>query len=318
MVHKFAQGAVRWITAATLLVMPLYGQVKFERHPDRISVTIDGKPYTDFFLAANGNKPYILPVRTADGTIITRPYPLVPGEATNEPHQHGIFFAHGNVNGYMFWATEPSPKPRPRPSMQLRDVLKTKNGKKSGTVKVAFNGLDPKGQPIMIDTRTVTFYTDPVLRIIDYEIEVTPVGGPLTFGDTKEGTFGIRLITSMTEEKGGRMVNAEGAETEKNVWGKRSAWVDYYGPVGGKTVGVAIFDNPANPRYPTYWHARAYGLFAANIFGVRNFTGDKTQDGSMKVPLGDVLRFRYRLVIHPGDVHSANIAALYKQYVSKK
>ena len=85
----------------------------------------------------------------------------------------------------------------------------------------------------------------------------------------------------MTEDKGGRMVNAEGKETEKNVWGKQSPWVDYYGPVAGKTVGVAIFDNPGNPRHPTYWHSRAYGLFAANPFGLHDFTGDKSKDGSM-------------------------------------
>ncbi len=142
----------------------------------------------------------------------------------------------------------------------------------------------------------------------------------LTFADTKEGTFGIRLATSMTEEKGGggRMMNAEGKETEKNVWGKRSAWVDYCGPVDGQTVGVAIFDNPANPRYPTYWHSRAYGLHAANIFGVRDFTGDKSQDGSLTIEPGHPLHFRYRVVIHAGDTGSANIAELHKKYLSTK
>lgn len=140
----------------------------------------------------------------------------------------------------------------------------------------------------------------------------------LTFGDTKEGTFGIRLATSMTEAKGGRMVNAEGKETEKNVWGKRSPWADYYGQVDGETVGVAIFDHPSNPRHPTYWHSRAYGLFATNIFGVRDFTGDKSKDGSMSVEPGQPLRFRYRVVIHPGDARAANIAALYKEYASRK
>jgi hypothetical protein len=122
----------------------------------------------------------------------------------------------------------------------------------------------------------------------------------------------------MTEDKGGRMVNAEGKETEKNVWGKRSPWVDYFGQVDGQTVGVAIFDNPANPRHPTYWHSRAYGLFAANPFGARDFTGDKSQDGRMTVEPGKTVRFRYRVVIHPGDFRDANIAELYKQYAANK
>jgi hypothetical protein len=122
----------------------------------------------------------------------------------------------------------------------------------------------------------------------------------------------------MTEDKGGRMVNAEGKETEKNVWGKRSPWVDYSGQVGGRIVGVAIFDNPSNPRSPTYWHARAYGLFAANPFGLRDFTGDKSQDGSMTVERGKTVRFRYRVVIHPGDTLAAGIAQLYEQYAAGK
>ena len=167
----------------------------------------------------------------------------------------------------------------------------------------------------MTETRGIVFYSDPRLRTIDYEIEIRAIER-LVFADTKEGTFGIRLATSMTEDKGGRMVNAEGKETEKNVWGQRSPWVDYYGPVDGRTVGVAIFDNPGNPRYPTYWHVRAYGLFAANIFGVRDFTGDKTRDGSMTVERGQTIRFRYRVVIHEGDAKAAGIAELYRQYAA--
>jgi hypothetical protein len=103
------------------------------------------------------------------------------------------------------------------------------------------------------------------------------------------GTFGIRLATPIEEDKGaGNMTNAEGAKGEKRVWGKRSAWVDYSGPVDGETVGVAIFDNPTNPRHPTYWHSRGYGLHAANIFGVHDFTGDAAQDDSMTIESGTV------------------------------
>jgi len=193
-----------------------------------------------------------------------------------------------------------------------------KGGKKSGTIRAVFDGLDPSGKTIMKETRTLTFHSDPKLRIIDYEIEIDPLE-KLTFNDTKEGTFGIRLATSMTEDKGqGKMVNAEGGQTQKEVWGKRSPWVDYDGPVDGQTVGVAIFDNPSNPRYPTYWHSRAYGLFAANPFGVHDFTNDKSQDGSLSVEPGHPLRFRYRVIIHPGDVKEAHIADLFNAYKAGK
>jgi hypothetical protein len=238
-----------------------------------------------------------------------------PGETDDHPHQRGMFFSHGEVNGYNFWATEPGADAATSGRMALKGDPELKDGAKSGSIRAVFDGLDPRGKPVMTETRTLIFHSDPRLRIIDYEIKVAP-RVRLTFADTKEGTFGIRLATSMTEDKGGRMMNAEGAETEKNVWGKRSAWVDYYGPVDGEIVGLAIFDNPANPRCPTYWHARSYGLLAANIFGVRDFTGDRTRDGGMTIQPGQSLDFRYRVVIHPGDARAAGIAGLYREYAS--
>jgi hypothetical protein len=240
-----------------------------------------------------------------------------PGETNDHPHHRGMFFSHGDVNGFNFWATEPGSNPAKSGRMVLKKVVEAKGGAKSGMMQAVFDGQDPHGKPIMTETRTITFHADPRLRIIDYEARIDALE-KLVFADTKEGTFGIRLATSMTEDKGGRMVNAEGKATEKNVWGKRSNWVDYDGLVNGETVGVAIFDNPANPRHPTYWHARAYGLFAANPFGVRDFTEDKSQDGSMTVEEGKTVTFRYRVVIHTGDSAAANIAELYRQYAAGK
>ncbi len=301
------------------LALSLSAQVNITRQAGEIAVAIDGKPYTVFYLAPGGNKPYVYPLRTADGVVVTRHFPMedFPGEIKDHPHHRGMFFSHGDINGFNFWATEPSSKNPKRASMALKKIVEAKGGKKSGTIKVVFDGLDPGGKPIMTETRTLVFHTGPKLRIIDYEIRIDPLE-TLKFGDTKEGTFGIRLATSMQEDKGGRMVNAEGKETEKNVWGKRSAWVDYCGPVDGQTVGVAILDHPSNPRHPTYWHTRAYGLHAANIFGVHDFENDKTKDGSLTVNKGQPLRFRYRIVIHPGDTKAADIAGLYREYSTGK
>jgi hypothetical protein len=305
------------LVAALTLALPLAAQVSFTPRADRIAVQIDGKPYTTFFLAPDGNKPYLYPLSTARGATVTRHFPMetFPGETDDHPHQRGLFFAHGDINGTNFWATEPGSDIPNMGRMKLQKAPEAKAGAKSGTIRAVFDGIDAHGRPIMTETRGIVFYSDPRLRTIDYEIEIRAIER-LVFADTKEGTFGIRLATSMTEDKGGRMVNAEGKETEKNVWGQRSPWVDYYGPVDGRTVGVAIFDNPGNPRYPTYWHVRAYGLFAANIFGVRDFTGDKTRDGSMTVERGQTIRFRYRVVIHEGDAKAAGIAELYRQYAA--
>jgi hypothetical protein len=98
------------------------------------------------------------------------------------------------------------------------------------------------------------------------------------------------------------------------VWGKRAEWVDYSGAIDGQTVGIAIFDHPENPRHPTYWHSRAYGLFAANPFGAHDFENDKSRDGSMTIEPGQSVRFRYRVVIHPDDAQAAGIAAMFASY----
>lgn len=306
-----------WLILA--LVLPVSAQVEITQQPDHISIAIDGQPYTSYFLAPGGNKPYVYPLRTATGLVVTRHYPMevFPGETTDHPHHRGMFFAHGEINGVNFWATEPAGPSGRKGSMVLKKIVEAKGGAKSGTIRAVFDGLDPKGKPIMTETRTLIFYSDPKLRVIDFEIQIDPLQ-TLKFGDTKEGTFGIRLATTMQEDKGGKMVNAEGGETQKNVWGKRSNWVDYCGPVDGQTVGVAVMDHPSNPRHPTYWHARAYGLLAANIFGVHDFENDKTKDGSLTASPREPLRFRYRIVIHPGDTQAADIAGLYRTYAAMK
>ena len=116
----------------------------------------------------------------------------------------------------------------------------------------------------------------------------------------------------------GHMVDSEGRQGEKQIWGKRANWVDYYGTVEGEPLGIAVFDHPSNPRHPTWWHARGYGLFAANIFGLHDFENDKSKDGSLTLKPGETLRFLYRVVIHPGDVNSAHIAKLYTDYAARK
>ncbi len=299
------------LAAATV---PVSAQVNISAGPDKVAVEIDGKPFTTLFLPVEGNKPYLYPLSTATGVVVTRHYPMedVAGETHDHPHHRGLFFAHGDISGYNFWATEKSQKARNTASMRTKNV-RVEGGPKSGRITAVFEGLSPEGKPVMTETRTYTFYSGPNLRTIDFDVRIDAIE-KLTFNDTKEGTFGIRLATSMSEDKGGRMRNAEGKEGEKNVWGKRSPWVDYAGQVNGKLVGVAIMDHPSNPRHPTYWHSRAYGLFAANPFGLKEFTGDKTQDGSLTVEPGKSVRFRYRVVIHEGNAEQASIAALWQKY----
>ena len=143
---------------------------------------------------------------------------------------------------------------------------------------------------------------------------ITASDGPVTFGDTKEGTFGLRLASSMNVNRktGGRIVNAEGI-TDTDAWGKASSWVDYSGPVNDETVGVAILNHPESFRYPTTWHVRDYGLFAANPFGYDDFKY-KDAPGDHTIPAGESIRFRYRVILHLGDTEAAGIPAAFMAY----
>ncbi|HTS66594.1 MAG TPA: PmoA family protein [Candidatus Acidoferrales bacterium] len=304
---------VFWIA---LLAAPLFAQVKItQQGPAKVAVEIDGKPFTDFYIGPEAPKPYLHPLRTADGKVVTRGYPMVadiPGEPHDHPHHRGLWFTHGDVNGYDFWGNEESQKGagKGKGKVVLERVTKVAGGKKSGTIAATFAWKIPSGDTLLIETRTMTFYSDPNVRQIDFDSTLSPQQD-VTFGDTKEGMFAIRLAAPLEEDKGGKMVNAQNKQGEKNVWGKRSEWVDYSGKLDGATVGVAIFDHPGNPRPPTYWHARAYGLFANNIFGLRDFENDKSRDGSLTVRPGQPLRFRYRVLIHPGDSNQAGIRDAY-------
>ncbi|MEX2264196.1 MAG: PmoA family protein [Bryobacteraceae bacterium] len=319
--------------AAYLLIVlaaaPLFAQVGIKQGSDRILVTIDGKPFTDFFIGSGSSKPYLHPLRAASGTVVTRAYPMemLEGESHDHVHHRGLWFTHGNVNGIDFWANEPSQSAQGKKGkVVVKKVGELKGGKKSGSLEATFDWLQPDGKPILTEQRKMTFYAHPTLRTIDFDITLTAIE-QAKFGDTKEGTFAIRLAPWMEEptrrslaspKRTGKMVASDGKQGESQIWGKRAPWVDYYGQTGEETLGVAIMDHPSNPKHPTYWHARSYGLFAANVFGEHDYYNDKSRDGGLTVPAGGTLRFVYRVVIHPGNAEQAGIAGIYQQFSKMK
>lgn len=305
--------------AALAAAVPVTAQVKITPGENRIAVEIDGKPFGDLIYNGDAWKPYLYPLRSASGKQVVRHYPMekdVAGEPHDHNHHRGLWFAHGDVNGYDFWSSDVLNKTNPKfGKIVLNKVVRTKSGKKSGSLEAIFDWKDPEGKTLITETRTMTFHSDPTLRIIDVDIKLDPKV-EVKFGDTKEGTFGLRLAAELQEQKGsGKMVNAQGAETEKAVWGTASEWVDYAGTLDGEPLGIAILDHPSNPRSPVRWHSRAYGLFAANPFGLAEFVHDKTKDGTMTVEAGKQMRYRYRVIIHPGDAKTAGIAEMYQKWV---
>jgi hypothetical protein len=317
--------------------LPLAAQVSFTAAPGKIAIEIDGKPFSDFYISgtafnAQVAKPYLWPLRAASGTYVTRAWPMQevdeeagekkPGRngappAFDHPHQRGLWFAHDTVNGLDFWNNEATYKTPNRGRISLKNLGEIKSGKTQGSIAATFEWADMEGKnPLLTESRVMTFYSDPKLRYFDVDLTLTAIAN-VTFGDGKDGAFGIRLRPVLQEDKGhSKITNAEGLAGEKQLWGKPSNWCDYSGEIAGEKVGVAIFDHPANPRHPVRWHARAYGLFAANPWGAAVFTNDKSQNGAISLAPGQSLRYRYRVIIHPGDVKDADIAGLWAKYAA--
>jgi hypothetical protein len=271
-----------------------------------------GKPFTR--LVEGEWKPYLYPL-LLDGTAMTRHWPMemgFRGEDHDHPHQKSFWFTHGAVNGVDFWSE--GGKAGKTVQTSTKDIGP---GPVFGGFLTGDDWNGPEGKKLLSDTRTYLFFDlGPAGRLIELEVTLMASEGPVVLGDTKEGTFGIRLAESMKEENGGRIENSRGGVGMKQTWGKQAEWVDYVGKVDGKTVGVAILDAPDSFRHPTTWHVRDYGLFAANPFGLRDFTGDKDRDGSHRLEKGQSLKFHYRVLLHPGTTAEARVAEVYRGFAA--
>jgi hypothetical protein len=311
---------------SALLALPVAAQVKITPGSEKIAVEINGKPFGDFYIAgATVTKPYLWPMRAATGTYITRMWPMgkvseEEREKKDHQHQRGLWFAHDTVNKLDFWNNEADYTTPNRGKITLKKLGEVKSGARQGSLAATFEWTPMQGDsaPLLTESRVMTFYAGKDDRTLDLDITLTALQ-KVTFGDGKDGALGIRLRPLLQEDKGkAQITNAEGLEKEKALWGKPSSWCDYSGEINGEKVGIAILDNPANPRHPVRWHARAYGLFAANPFGLSVFTNDKSQNGAVTIEPGQSLRYRYRIIIHPGDVKSADIAGQFAKYAAKK
>jgi hypothetical protein len=283
-----------------------------------IQVLIDGKLFTEY-VSDQATKPYYYPVIGPTGDPITRSYPMkqVEGEDKDHNHQRSLWFTHGDVNGYDFWTSDPLNPPKSNYGSIKETAKKTLvTGPVLGLIHTTDDWLGPDGKRVCEDERVVAIYDTEGARVVDFNVTIKASDGPVTFGDTKEGMFGLRVASSMDvtvrKKKGaGKITNAEGI-TDADAWGKPSPWVDYVGPVQDQTVGIAILNHPDSFRYPTTWHVRDYGLFAANPFGWHDFGLNKS--GAYTIPTGESIRFRYRVIFHKGDTPAANIPAAYQGY----
>jgi len=300
---------LRTATRLLCLLCPLFRLAA--QPPATIDINLDGRPFTTFHSGAGEGKPYLAPLRSPSGKIITRGYPMenIPGESRVHPHHRGLWFSYDDVNGAKFWENDPSYK-----DPRIGRIVTTQAAwnPASNKLETVFDWNDHSGKTLLVERRATTFQATPKLRIIDFDITLT-TSEKIVFGDTKEGAFAVRLADALTEKHGGKMVNAEGLTGMANVWGKRSNWVDYTGTIDGEQLGVAMLDHPSNPGHPVHWHARDYGLFALNPWGQHAFD-PAAPENHTTLPAGESLRFRWRVVIHQG---AADIAEMYRDFAGR-
>ncbi|MBS0265123.1 MAG: PmoA family protein [Planctomycetes bacterium] len=295
---------LRHLTAACLLsvtlAVPAWSaderSVELKTRENAIDVTIGGQLFTTLRLDKSQPKPYFFPVLAADGAMICRPLE----NPEDHPHHKGIWCSIDEVNGIKFWAEKGK-------IVNHEATVVTATGNPA-RIKVVNHWLGEDGQPVVTESAEFAIFAD---RFIAYDATFTAGAKPVTFDDTKEGMFGMRVANSMRGNSGGQIVNAEGLKTEKECWGQESKWVDYTGLVEGKTYGVTLIDHPLNFRKSRF-HVRNYGLFTVSPFGQHAYTNGKLPKHPFNVlDAGKSFRLRYGLYIHPGNTEQANVPASY-------
>ena len=319
------------------------GQVAIRELDDRIEVKIDGRLFTEW-RHKDWAAPFLYPVIGPTGENVTRHYPMkagVAGEEQDHPWHRSIRFSHSDVNGFNFWWSAGKERMGHTTEIKLEKVERITSGK-TGEV-VLWNQWLGDGKLVLREHVRLAFTPlEQRQTLMDYDTEIHAVNGPIVFGDKRDGGLLVRVATTMKveDEQGnpghGTLLNSRG-DKNLDAWGKRAEWTDYFGPdASGKTVGIALFDHPSNLRFPTHWHARAYGLMTANRFGTDHFKGQygdhktlicapskgancpacASHSGDYTIPAGQSLRLRNRFYFHHGDTQSAKVADHYANYAT--
>ena len=303
-------------------------QVTPDEAQRRVDITIDGRPFTSYLWPTTLKKPVLFPLIAPGGTVVTRGYPLAPnpGERVDHPHHAGMWFNYGNVNGFDFWNNSDAIKPENRSKMgsiYQEKILSARSGPKQGVLAVESVWITGTGEKLLDDTTRYVFSTRGDARVIDQTTDLRALDRAV-FHDDKEGMLGIRVASWLESptEKGGTFTDASGRPTHvadtgspgasgvyltsegkrgDQAWGTRGRWCTLTGTTGGKVVVIAILDHPGNPGYPTYWHARGYGLFAANPLG-RSIFDPKAPAFNFTIEKGQSATFRYRVLLYPHAV----------------
>ncbi|MDO9341226.1 MAG: PmoA family protein [Bacteroidales bacterium] len=292
----------------------------------KVDVMIGGKLFTSYQYPENQEKPFLFPIYAPNGSVVTRGYPIEPrkGERVDHPHHIGLWFNHGNVNGLDFWNNSsaiPASRKDTYGHIAVQKILKAESGK-TGTLEVASNWDDNKGNTVMAENTKYIFSGDKTSRTVDHISTLTAANGPVTITDNKEGLIAIRVDRAFempsneslifTDDKGnpttvkatdntgvtGMYISSNGKKGDA-VWGTRNEWIILTGMKDNTTISMAIFDNPKNPGFPAYAHARGYGLFAMNDLG-QNSYDSKQEKKVYNLAKGESITLYHRFYVQSG------------------
>jgi hypothetical protein len=311
----------------------------------RVDVTIDGKPFTSYVFERAQKKPFLYPLRTASGTVVTRGYPIEPRpfERTDHPHHIGLWFNYGDVNGLDFWNNSdavPAARAARMGTVVHKRVIEATSGADQGQLSVEMDWVDSNGAVLLKEHTVFVFRGDARTRSIDRITRLTAMTAPVVLGDNKEGLLGIRVARELEapsqkpevytdaagKENKTRVVQNEGVagtyvgsdgKTGDAVWGTRGPWMALGGTVGAEPVTLAILDHPSNPNHPTVWHARGYGLFAANNLGRKAFD-EKAEESKITLQPSQSVTFRHRVLILPGAPDPAKMQAAHQAFAADR
>ncbi len=294
-------------------------QVSIESDDDQVTVKIGDELFTRL-LIREYDKPILYPINGPGQIGMTRSWPMqddVDGEAHDHPHHKSMWFSH-EINGVDFWGE--------KGGTTKVLAIDTKSGEKDSFRTNSFWVRKDNGKTVLTDLTTYRFGFDQKSRWIDVEVALSASHGAVTFDDTKEGTFAVRTHPDLrltanpkqgVKEVHGSALNSNG-ETGKQIWGKAAKWVMYSGPIDGVPMSIAIFDHSDNIRHPTTWHARDYGLVAANPFGLHHFTGAEKGAGAYTIENGGKLVLRYRTVFFAGIRKTDDVETMWQSFVKNE
>ncbi|MET3113018.1 hypothetical protein AAKU52_000737 [Pedobacter sp. CG_S7] len=293
----------------------------------RVDITVDGKPFTSYIYPDELMKPVLYPLRTSKGTLVTRGWPLIPraGERVDHPHHVGMWFNYGDVNGLDFWNNStaiPAEKKNEYGTIKHIAVNKMTADDDKAVLEVTMDWQKPDGTSLIKQDAKYIFTKNSEGLAIELITKLTSLKEDVSFKDNKEGLLGIRVARELehpsdkpekfTDAKGiatdvaklsnegvtGKYRSSKGIEGD-DVWATRAKWMNLNGKIGDELISLVILDHPKNVGYPSYWHARGYGLYAANPLGQKEFSKGK-EVLAYELKAGKSVVFRYKVLISSG------------------